>query len=172
MNPNNPTDPNQPTDPQPSQIGDPNASRNAQARAGDATATVPSGEPDPLSLYYGTSPGPGQPILLTPAQKAAMGGPQAEPKRVTMKALRDGSIQGEYMHAGQSFEVDEGLVDTLTLAGFAHREDFQQRAEQSRNQAKAAQDALKKHSKSTVVKPMGTRDASNPTGDPNAGQNR
>jgi hypothetical protein len=126
---------------------------------------------DPKSLLYGSAQ-PGEPVLLTPAQKAALGpGADAEPRTVKMDVVRDGSYGGSYHHAGDSVDVPEDQAETLTLAGFAVRADRVEQAQQDREFHDQVRQAGRKAGKSTAVKPIGTRDANEqPQGDqPNQG---
>lgn len=123
----------------------------------------PTKADDPLSLHYGSAQ-PGEGVLLTPAQKAAAG-PQPEPTMVTMDVLRDGSYAGEYRHAGDSVDVPEDTVETLTLSGFAARADRAARSQQARDAKQARVDAQqdlaakrKGGPKSTAVAPLTTHD--------------
>lgn len=106
-------------------------------------------------------------LQQTPSQKAAAG-KQPELKTVTMDILRDGSYDGEYRHTGDTIDVPEDTVETLTLAGFAARADRAELAQQARDdaekdradaeQAAADKAAARKSGKSTAVKPMTTHD--------------
>jgi len=117
---------------------------------------------DTNPLHYGSAQ-PGRGVVLTPAQKAAAG-PQPEPKTVTMDVLRDGSYAGEYYHAGETVEVDEALVETLTLAGFAARGDRVEVAQQARDTADRraaaaqAQAPKRRGGRPTGVSPLTTHD--------------
>lgn len=130
-----------------------------QPRAQDATAQAGGRSRDPKSLLYGSAQ-PGEPVLLTPAQKAALGpAGNAEPRTVKMDVLRDGSYSGTYHHAGDSIDVNEDMADTLTLAGFAVRGDRAEQAQQDRDFHNQVRQAGRRSGKSTAVKPMGTGDA-------------
>lgn len=131
-----------------------------QPRAQDATAQPGARRSrDPKSLLYGSAQ-PGEPVLLTPAQKAAMGADaNAEPQTVKMDVLRDGSYGGTYHHAGDSVDVPEEHIETLTLSGFAVRADRADQAQQDRDFQDQVRQAGRKSGKSTAVKPMGTADA-------------
>lgn len=122
-------------------------------------ATAQPGQADPQSLRYGSAQ-PGEPVLLTPAQKAAQG-PTTEPKTVQMDVLRDGSFGGDYYHAGETVPVPEDLVDTLTLAGFAARADRVERAQTARDaeqrRVQVDRDAAAKRRGGRAIAPMGTR---------------
>lgn len=106
---------------------------------------------------------PGEGLQMTPSQKAAAG-PQAEVETVSMEVLRDGSYGGEYRHVGDSVDVPESDVESLTLSGFAARADRVERAQRARDekaqeQAEAEKKAAsRKSGRSTAVAPMGTAD--------------
>src|SRR3954465_4705230 len=119
-------DPNQPQgDQQQTNVGaQPAGTQQARRDPAITNAVAQINADDPLSLHYGSSQ-PGEGVLLTPSQKAALG-PQSEPQTVQMDVLRDGSFQGEYRHTGDTIDVPVDLVETLTLAGFAARTDRQQ----------------------------------------------
>lgn len=102
---------------------------------------------------------PGEGLIKTPGQKAAEG-QQPEPTTVSMEVLRDGSYGGEYRHAGDTIDVPEDTVETLTLAGFAARADRVETAQQARDDAARESDAdkVRQAGRSTAVAPMSTHD--------------
>lgn len=163
-------DPNPSSDPNPNPNPNPTPQSPAPASPSPSSPNTsqPGSQPapvkadDPLSLHYGSAQ-PGQGVLLTPSQRAAAG-PQAEPRTVTMDVLRDGSFNGETYRVGDTAEVPEDLVETLTLSGFGARADRVQRAQQTREAATARTEAARnlgagrRGNRTTAVAPLSTND--------------
>lgn len=114
---------------------------------------------DTNPLHYGSTQH-GK-LVQTPAQKAAAG-PQPEPKTVAMDILRDGSYDGVYHHVGDTIDVPDDHVETLTLSGFAARADRAEVAQQARDtaarraEADRAAAAKRGGKRSTAVAPLTT----------------
>ena len=76
-----------------------------------------------------------------------------KPKTVTMEALEYHTYNGGEYNVGDTYELAEDLVDSVTLQGKAVRTD---RVERAREATKAAEKAAKQRG-STAVEPMSTK---------------
>jgi hypothetical protein len=89
---------------------------------------------------------------------------ELKPKTVTVEALEAHSYNGENYDVGDTYELDEQLVDSLRIQGKAVRADRVQQAKTAAKAAKAQAEAAAKSAKATkgsrrsktAVEPMTT----------------